>query len=134
MQYYARKYPDEVLGLVLVDSTHPSDFFSSDSVPPKQKKQFIHMANYMRPFVKKLLVLPKVDVPVIALVAQNKRLLSQKVALKEMIEDMIKTSKTFPEIFPNFKVQMVDTGHVVMYEKPEVVSEAIQETIKGHIT
>jgi len=132
MQYYARKYPDEVLGLVLVDSTHPSDFFSSDSVPAKQKKQFVYLANYMRPFVKKLLALPTVDVPVIALVAQNKRLLSQKAELKEMIEDMIKTSKTFPEIFPNCKVQMVDTGHVVMFEKPEVVSEAILEMIKEH--
>jgi len=49
-----------------------------------------------------------------------------------MIEDMIKTSKTFPELFPNCKVQMVDTGHHVMFEKPEVVSEAILEMIKEH--
>jgi len=129
MQYFARKYPDEVLGLVLVDSTHPSDFFSSDSVPAKQKKQFIHIANYMRPFVQKLLALPTVEIPTIALVAENIRLMSQKEELKEMIEDMIKTSKTFPEFFPNCKVQMVDTGHHVMFEKPEVVSDAIKEII-----
>jgi len=132
MQYYARKYPDEVLGLVLVDATHPDDFLNLDSIPAKQKKQFTYMSDYMRPFSQKLLALPTVDVPVIALVAQNKRLLSQKEEWKEMIEDMIKISKTFPELFPNCKVQMVDTGHHVMFEKPEVVSEVILEMIKEH--
>jgi len=133
MQYYARKYPDEVLGLVLVDSTHPSDFLSSEKIPQKQKKQFVHIGNYMCPFVQKLLALPTVEIPVIALVAGHKRMLAQKEELKEMLKEMIKRGKSFPELYPNCKVKMVDTGHVVMFEKPEVVSEAILEMIKEHI-
>ena len=130
MQYFARKYPDEVLGLVLVDSTHLYDFMNIDNIPKKLKKQFSNVSNYIRPFAEKLLALRTVDIPVIALVAENKRLLSQKEEWKGMIEDMIKASKTFPELFPNCKVQMVDTGHVVMFEKPEIVSEAIKEMIQ----
>jgi len=130
MQYFARKYPDEVLGLVLVDSTHLYDFMNIDNIPKKLKKQFSNVSNYIRPFAEKLLALRTVDMPVIALVAENKRLLSQKEEWKGMIENMIKASKTFPELFPNCKVQMVDTGHVVMFEKPEIVSEAIKEMIQ----
>jgi len=130
MQYFARRYPDEVLGLVLVDSTHPNDFMDLSKFPKKQQKQYVYFANYMHPFVEKLLAMSTTEVPMIALVATHERLMKEKEELKFMIEDMIQLSKEFPKLYPNCKLEMVDTGHVVMYENPELVSGAIREILK----
>jgi len=129
MQYYARKYPDEVLGLVLVDSTYPDDFINHSNLPEKMKKQFKYLADYTNSFSEKLLALPMTKVPVIALVATNERIMTQKEEWKPLVKSMIAKSKEYLSLYPNCKVQMVDTGHVVMYEKPEVVSGAIREVL-----
>jgi len=42
---------------------------------------------------------------------------------------MIAKAKEYLSLYPNCKVQMVDTGHAVMYENPEVVSGAIREVL-----
>jgi len=131
MQYYARKYPDEVLGLVLVDSTYPDDFINHSSLPKKMEKQFKYLAEYTNTFSEKLLVLPMTEVPVMALVATNERMLTQKEELKPLVESMIAKSKEYLSLYPNCKMKMVDTGHVVMYENPEVVSGAIREVIEN---
>ena len=131
MQYYARKYPDEVLGLVLVDSTYPDDFINHANLTEKMEKQFKYLAEYTHSFSQKLLALPMTEVSVIALVATNERIMTQKEELKPISESMIANAKKHLSLYPNCKVQMVDTGHVVMYEKPEVVSGAIREVIEN---
>jgi len=131
MQYYAKKYPDEVLGLVLVDSTYPDDFINYAKLPKKMEKQFKYLAEYTHSFSQKLLALPMTEVSVIALVATNERIMTQKEELKPISESMIANAKKHLSLYPNCKVQMVDTGHVVMYEKPEVVSGAIREVIEN---
>jgi len=131
MQYYARKYPDEVIGLVLVDSTHPDDFINHSNLPEKMKKQFKYLAEYTHSFSEKLLALPMTEVPVIALVATNERMMTQKEELKPLVESMIANAKESLGLYPNCKVQMGDTEHVVMYEKPEVVIGAIREILSG---
>jgi len=129
MQYFARRYPNEVMGLVLVDSTSPYDFVNNSNLSEKIKKQFKHHANYTHSFSEALLVLPTTEIPVIALVATHERIMKQKEELKPLVESMIAKSKEYLSLYPNCKVQMVDTGHVVMYEKPEVVSGAIREVL-----
>jgi len=129
MQYYARKYPDEVLGLVLVDSTYPDDFINHSNLPKKVEKQFKYLADYTHSFSQILLALPMIKVPVIALVATNERMMTQKEELKPLVESMIEKAKEYLSLYPHCKVQMVHTGHVVMYEKPEVVSGAIREVL-----
>jgi len=129
MQYYARKYPAEVLGLVLVDSTFPDDFINHSNLPEKMKKQFKYLAEYTHSFSQILLALAMTEVPVIALVATNERMMTQKEELKPLVKSMIANAKEYLSLYPNCKVQMVDTGHVVMYEKPEVVSGAIREVL-----
>jgi len=130
MQYYVRKYPDEVLGLVLVDSTYPDDFINHSNLPEKMEKQFKYLAQYTHSFSEKLLALPMTEVPMIALVATNKRIMTQKEEWKPLVESMITKAKEYLSLYLNCKLQMVDTGHVVMYEKPEVVSGAIREILK----
>jgi pimeloyl-ACP methyl ester carboxylesterase len=130
MQYYARKYPDEVLGLVLVDSTYPDDFINHSNLPKKMEKQFKYLAQYTNTFSEKLLALPMTEAPVIALVATNERMMTQKEELKPLVKSMIAKAKEYLTLYPNCKVQMVDTGHVVMYEKPEVVIGAIKQICK----
>jgi len=129
MQYFARKYPDEVLGLVLVDSTYPDDFINHSNLPEKMEKQFKYLADYTNFFSQKLLALPMTEVPVIALVATNERMMTQKEEWKPLVESMIANAKEYLSLYLNCKLQMVDTGHVVMYEKPEVVSGAIREML-----
>jgi pimeloyl-ACP methyl ester carboxylesterase len=129
MQYFARKYPDDVLGLVLVDSTFPDDFINHANLPEKMEKQFKYLAEYTHSFSQILLALPMTKVPVIALVATNERIMTQKEEWKPLVESMITNAKDSLSLYPNCKVQMVDTGHVVMYEKPEVLSWAIREVL-----
>jgi len=129
MQYFARRYPDEVLGIVLVDSTSPKDFINHSNISEKIKKQFKYLAAYTNSFSQELLSLPMTEVPVIALVATNERIMTQKEEWKPLVESMIAKSKESLSLYPNFKLKMVDTGHVVMYENPEVVSEAIKEML-----
>jgi pimeloyl-ACP methyl ester carboxylesterase len=130
MQYYAKRYADEVMGLVLVDSTYPDDFENNANLSKKIKKQFKYLAHYTKSFSENLLVLPMTETPVIALIATNERIMVQKEEWKPLVESMITNAKESLSLYPNCKVQMIDTGHVVMYEKPEVVSEAIREILK----
>jgi len=114
----------------LVDSTYPDDFINHSNLPEKMKKQFKYLADYTNSFSEKLLALPMTEVPVIALVATNERMMTQKEELKPLVKSMIAKSKEYLSLYPNCKVQMVDTGHVVMYENPEVVSGAIRDILK----
>lgn len=77
-----------------------------------------------------MLVLPTTDILMIALVATHERIMKQKEAWKPMFETIIKFAKEFPKLYPNCKLEMVDTGHIVMYQNPEVVSGAMRETLK----
>jgi len=130
MQYFARRYPDEVIGLVLVDSTYPKDFINHSNISEKIKKQFKYHAAYTNSFSQILLALPMTEVPVIALVATNERIMTQKEEWKPLVKSMITNAKESLSLYPNCKVKMVDTGHVVMYENPEVVSGAIMQICK----
>lgn len=39
--------------------------------------------------------------------------------------------ETFPELYPNCELRWVDSGHMMMYEKPEVVIDAITDIIEA---
>ena len=47
-----------------------------------------------------------------------------------MIDMIHEKAKEYPKLYPQCTLQWVDTGHVVMFENYEVVSEAIKEIIK----
>ena len=128
VQYFAKKYPQEVVGVVLVDTSHPKDFEDTSLIPKSQIKAFAHLDRCGQ----EILDLQSVnDIPMIALVATYKSSIHKHP--KKMIphiEAMKRRMETFPELYPNCELRWVDSGHMMMYEKPEVVIDAITDIIE----
>ena len=110
-----------------MDSTPPKGLGNPSLMPKSRKKIFEHVNRC----ADEVLNLPDMeDIPMIALIAtyessRNKypeKLLTQ-------IDEMKKAMETFPEIYPSCELQSVDSGHFVMYEKPEVVTTAIKDIL-----
>ncbi len=126
-QYFAKKYPQEVAAVVLVDTSHPKDFEDTSLIPKSQLKTFAHLDRCGQ----EILDLQSAnDIPMIALVATYESSLHKHP--KKMIphiEAMKKRMETFPDLYPSCELQWVDSGHMMMYEKPEVVIEAIKDVL-----
>ena len=127
-QYFARKHPEEVSGVVLVDTSHPKDFEDTSLIPKSQVKTFAHLDACGQ----EVLDLQNMqDIPLITLAATYKNNIHKYP--KKMIPHIEATEKrmeTFPELYPNCELRWIDSGHFIMYEKPRVVSESIKEVIK----
>lgn len=134
MQYFARRYPDEIKALVLVDSTHPKQFDgdgSPDNWPAWFRFVFFNIAltdTGEKEFAligksgKDTLALPTFDKTVIVLSASKPMQDSSKSA-----DYANKLRKEVATLYPHSKQIWVDSGHVIPLEKPEsVVSEIIK--------
>ena len=124
VQYFAKKYPQEVAGVVLVDSTHPDDFEETLHVPKSQLKVLEHITKCGQEVLS--LEYTK-QIPMSTLIATYESSIKKypkKLAIQ--IEMMKKRMEEFPKLYPNCKLKWVDSGHFVMYEKPEVVIDAIK--------
>jgi len=131
VQYFARKYPYEVQGVILVDSTHPQDFQDMSTFPKKVQKQFKNFAPYFNSCGDEVLALPTYDkAPVISLVATNKEFLKQYPQNKPMMETMLQKQKEFSTLYPTNELIYVESSHHIPYEKPDVVIKAIQTISK----
>lgn len=136
MQYFARKYPDEVKALILVDSTHPNQLdgdgnpenwpivaklFFKTLVSEAAKKEF----DALDETGKEVLALPSVSTfPVIILSAldpmsENSVLANDSNAKRV---DMI-------NLYPTSEQYWIESGHAIPYEKPEAVIEAIKHVV-----
>lgn len=137
MQHYARRYPDEVKALILVDSTHPKQFDgdgSPDNWPAWFRFVFFNIAltdTGEKEFAligksgKDILALPTFDKTVIVLSALKPMQESSKLA-----DYANKLRKDIKNLYPNSKQIWVDSGHVIPLEKPEAVISAIKEALK----
>lgn len=134
MQLYARKYPDEVAGLVLVDSTHPSQMEGAgrlDNQPWWVRMffpLFVH-GEQRREFDaapatgEEVLRLPTVTgkpVRVLAIIDNSHAAAVQHANRKRA---------DFARLYPDSRVQWVDSGHFIQWDKPQVVIDAIRETL-----
>lgn len=137
MQYFARKYPDEVKALILVDSTHPNQL-EGDGNPENwplitrllfnallsetDKKEF----DALDKTGKKVLALPTVSTfPVIILSALEPMSVNSTLANDSNAKriDMI-------NLYPTSEQYWIESGHAIPYEKPEAVIEAIRYVIE----
>ena len=128
-QYFAKKYPQEVAGVVLVDTSHSKDFEDTSLVPKSQLKMFAHLDRCGQEVLD---LQENANIPMIALVATYQSSIHKYP--KKMIphiEAMKKRMETFPELYPNCELRWVDSGHFVMYEKPEVVIGAIKDVLES---
>jgi pimeloyl-ACP methyl ester carboxylesterase len=134
MQYYARRYPDEVKALILVDSTHPKQFEGDGSVdnwPAWFRFVFFNIAlngSQEKEFAligksgKGVLALPTFDKSVIVLSASKP--MQDQGKLSDYANALRKDIKN---LYPHSKQIWVDSGHNIPLEKPEIVIDSIKK-------
>jgi|SRR5208337_2143714 pimeloyl-ACP methyl ester carboxylesterase len=138
MQLFARRYPDEVRGLVLVDSTHPAQFKGKGAPEnwPAWFRLLFHL--YLSAAAKQemglinntgeqVLTLPAFSgKPVIVLSARQS--MNEKGALAD---DANEKRKDIARLYPGSVQVWVDSGHGIPLEKPEAVIAAIRQVLSG---
>jgi len=136
MQLYARKYPDEVSALILVDSTHPEQFKGKGSPEnwPAWFRFLFHL--YLSLAVRQefdlisttgeqVLALPAFSgKPVIVLSALQP--MNQK---GDLADDANEKRKDIARLYPGSQQIWVDSGHGIPLEKPEAVIDAIRQVL-----
>lgn len=133
MQYFARRYPDEVRALILVDSTHPEQFKGKGS-PEHWPGWFRVLFNIWTSRVEKqefnaipatgasVLALPSfTGKPVIVLSAQK-----PMTETSELAKDANEKRKDLARLYPGSRQVWVDSGHGIPLEKPGAVIAAIR--------
>lgn len=136
MQLFARRYPNEVSALILVDSTHPEQFKGNGS--PEHWPVWFKVAfslwtskvekdemEYINQTGEAVLSLPSItEKPVFILSA------SQPMKNKsELADDANEKRKDLMRLYPGCKQVWVDSGHAIPLEKPESVVSAIREAL-----
>lgn len=136
MQLFARKFPDEVGALVLVDSTHPkqlegvgnpANWPTSISLLFKlltndhEKKEF----NGIEATGQSIMLLPTfTQHPAFILNALNPSADSSDLA-----EDAHKKRSDLVTLYPDATVTWLDSGHHIPLEKPDAIINAIRQAI-----
>ncbi len=138
MQLFSRRYPEEVAGVVLVDSTHPNQFKDKgaiDNWPAWFRMAFRwylsstarEEMNLINATGDTILSLPPfTGKPVIVLSALH--------PMKErsvLADDANAKRKDVANLFPGSKQVWIDSGHAIPKEKPESVIEAIREVLNS---
>jgi len=136
MQLYARRYPKEVAGLILVDSTHPEQFKGAgtpENWPAWAKVAFKAITSETAK--KELSTIPATGASLLALPPLNGKpviVLSAKKPMEEtseLAQDANAKRVDIARLNPGAKQVWVDSGHVIPLEKPEAVVAAIQEVL-----
>lgn len=136
MQLFARRYPEEVSALILVDSTHPRQL---DGEGALEKQSFLVRGilgalitgtaedelDLLPQTGKQVLGLPTLlNKPVFVLSASKPLEEKSKTA-----DDANEKRKDIARLYPGAQQVWVDSGHVIPLEKPESVISAIREAL-----
>jgi len=129
MQHYARRYPNEIKALILVDSTHPMQM-EGDGAPEnwlwfvgflvnawlnESQKEELRLVSKSG---KDVLALPTFDKTVIVLSASKPMEERSKLA-----DHANKLRKDIANLYPHSKQIWVDSGHGIPLEKPEAITQ-----------
>jgi pimeloyl-ACP methyl ester carboxylesterase len=136
MQLYARRYPEEVAGLVLVDSVHPDQFKgrgASENWPAWFRVAFyLYLSSTAR---KEMDLVNTTGSQVMALptfTGKPSIVLSALRRMKEKSELADYTNekrKDIVRLYPGAKQVWVDSGHSMPHDSPESVIEAIRKIL-----
>lgn len=129
MQHFARRYPREVAGLLLVDSTHPLQFQGKGaldgSLRPRRQAAAQQELDLLNATGESVLALPTFSgQPVIVLSA-----LKPLSVRGDHADDANEKRRNVVRLYPGAKQVWVDSGHKIPQEKPEAVVEAVREII-----
>ncbi len=136
MQLYARRYPNEVAGLVLVDATHPEQLKGAGSKEnwPGWFKVMLE-ASLSEAALKELEAIPATGSEMLALPAFSGKPVIVLSAQKPM-EDTSEMAKhanskrvDIARLHPGAKQVWVDSGHAIPLENPQAVIAAVQEVL-----
>jgi pimeloyl-ACP methyl ester carboxylesterase len=142
---YAGMYPKEVVGMVLVDSTHEEQFVRTDALIPEEiKKQFPpdafvplgpEQVNWNETVEQTRKANWHADIPLIVLTAANARpdppgplaYLAPKFEeiRQELQQDLVHRSALGKQIIAT------RSGHFIHHDEPELVVSAIREVIEA---
>jgi pimeloyl-ACP methyl ester carboxylesterase len=134
MQLFARKYPDEVRGLVLVDSTHPTQMEGAGSI----ERQSWWVRALVSLFLtgeleKEFNSAPMTGQEVLRLPTVSNKPLVILSAVDSRDNEVVKHSNSkradFARLYPDGRQLWVEGGHFIQIDKPEVVIEAIRDVL-----
>lgn len=136
MQLYARRHPNEVAGLVLVDSTHPEQLKGAgarENWPAWAKVAFETVTS--KTAQEELAAIPATGAAMLALPPLEGKpviVLSAKGPMSETSEiarDANAKRVDIARLHPGARQVWVDSGHGIPLEKPEAVVAAIHEVL-----
>lgn len=136
MQLYARLYPSEVAGLVLVDPTHPTQFEGAGALQNRSgmASAAIAAAGVLGPARTEfealaltglqVLAAPPLprDIPVVILVAPDRSATS-------IAEFDNAKHHDFARLYPGATLREIDGGHAIQLDNPQAVSDAARSVI-----
>lgn len=143
MQQFAREYPDEVHGLVLVDAIYPGFMKTPEEFPwytkmgmavflSKDVREEIRLANASGLMID---ALPAIDdKPIVRLFNDPKSKIADKTAVEVdfgMFNRDEKLMEKVRTLYPRAKIVTVDSSHQMQETSPEVVVEAIVDVMKA---
>ena len=136
MQLYARRYPQDVAGLVLVDPTHPTQFEGEGSMRHRSTLSNLVIAAALTATAKaefealdetgrEVLASPPVpsDLPIAILVAPDQ----SATAIASF--DNAKR-RDFAKLYPQAAVFEITGGHDIPQERPQAVIDAVREVLR----
>lgn len=135
MQLFARQYPDEVAGLVLVDSTHPTQMEGAGNIErqPWWARIFFHLFvtgelrrefDAAMPTGQEVLHLPTVTgKPVVVLSAID-------TSTSDAVKHANKKRADIANLYPGSRQLWVKSGHFIQWDRPEVVVDAIRSILE----
>ncbi len=135
MQQFARQYPDEVVGLVLVDSTHPTQMEGVGRLErqPWWARLLFHLfqTGVLRreydaamPTGQEVLHLPTVaGKPVVVLSAID-------TSTSDAVKHINKKRADIANLYPGSHQLWVESGHFIQRDRPEVVIDAIRDILR----
>ena len=138
MQLFARKYPEEVSALILIDSTHPAQLTGNGAKEnwPTWLRFLVRMylssaerqeLDLINATGEEVLTLPTFSgKPVIVLSAMRPMNVKEKGAL---VDDINEKRKDIARLYPGSQQIWVDSGHGIPLEKPETVIAAIKQVL-----
>jgi len=136
MQLFARKYPEEVSALVLIDSTHPMQFKDKGSIEkwPAWIRVLFHL--YLLPAARdEFDLIGATGEEVLALPAFSGKSVMVLSAMKpmnqkgELADDANEKRREIAKLYPGSQQIWVDSGHGIPLEKPQAVIDAIRQVL-----
>lgn len=136
MQWFARRYPDEVAALILVDSTHPKQLEGAGALD----KQSLWVRGLLGVLVtgtarEELDLLPQTGEQVLSLptpVNTPVFVLSASGPMKETSPQAVDANakrQDIARLYPGSRQIWVESGHVIPLEKPEAVISAVRQAM-----